>query len=106
MKEAIDIKSLRQEMGLTQSEMAHRLGISTATIHNYEKGRNSPSPLVREKLRSLTNAEKQPVLQAGTDENSVQGAMGTGDMTELISIVSKQQETISKLVSLLDRLNA
>ncbi len=38
------IKKLRQRLGLTQSELAERLGVDQATIHRWEKGAKPSGP--------------------------------------------------------------
>ena len=37
-------KSLRQEKGLTQKELAAKLGIGQSTVNGYEKGNREPIP--------------------------------------------------------------
>ena len=36
------IKQLRKELGLTQQELADKIGIKRTTIATYESGRNTP----------------------------------------------------------------
>ena len=55
--EADNIRTLRQTMGLTQEEFAHRLGITVATVNRWENGHNSPTRLARKALYDLA-AEK------------------------------------------------
>ena len=51
--EAINIRTLRQTLGLTQEEFAHRLGITVATVNRWENGHNSPTRLARKALYDL-----------------------------------------------------
>lgn len=44
------LKSIRQEMQLTQTEMAERLGVSFATINRWEREHNLPSPLAWQQI--------------------------------------------------------
>jgi len=44
----LQLKEIRNNLGITQSEMAERLGITMKTIQNYEKG--FPIPLSVQKL--------------------------------------------------------
>lgn len=39
----INVKRLRLQRGLTQTELADRVGVTLAYIHRLEKGRSSPS---------------------------------------------------------------
>jgi DNA-binding transcriptional regulator YiaG len=48
-----DLKELRQDQGLSQSELAEVLGVSAGTISNWERGKGSPSEGAVEKLRKL-----------------------------------------------------
>jgi len=54
----VDLMSLRQEAGLTQVELARRLGVTDHTIRNWEKSRTLPEhaqviALAREFRKSL-----------------------------------------------------
>lgn len=40
------VKEFRQSLGLTQKELAARVGVARQTIGNIEKGRSNPSILV------------------------------------------------------------
>jgi len=51
--EATNIRTLRQTLGLTQEEFAHRLGITVATVNRWENGHNSPTRLARKALYDL-----------------------------------------------------
>lgn len=57
--EAENIRTLRQDLGLTQEEFAHRLGITVATVNRWENGHNSPTRLARKALVDL-EAERTP----------------------------------------------
>ena len=56
-----EIRQLRVELGLTQERMAHKLGVSFATVNRWEKGRAAPTGL---SLDILDTAQKEvvPVL--------------------------------------------
>src|SRR5688572_21033520 len=46
-------KRLRQRLGLTQAELASRLGLSFATVNRWENGQSTPSPLAWFQLLKL-----------------------------------------------------
>jgi putative transcriptional regulator len=48
-----EIRRIRSEMKLSQSEFAAFLGVSVHTVHSWETGRRSPSPLFRRILDSV-----------------------------------------------------
>lgn len=41
------IKEVRTQLGLSQEELAHALGVSFASINRWENGKASPSKLAR-----------------------------------------------------------
>ena len=46
-----DVKGIRKELGLTQSEFALMIGVSVATLRNWEQGRRVPEGPARALLR-------------------------------------------------------
>jgi putative transcriptional regulator len=60
------LRDLRHRLGgLSQEQLAHRLGVSWSTISRWENDKGSPSPLAREKLLSLI---KEATLDARIGE--------------------------------------
>jgi len=53
---ASEIKALRAKLGITQAEIAFKIGVSTRTEQDYEQGRYSPSKAV---LINLLNLKKE-----------------------------------------------
>ena len=43
----------RRKLGLSQEQMAARLGVSTTTVRNWEHGRREPTGLYRKALEAL-----------------------------------------------------
>jgi DNA-binding transcriptional regulator YiaG len=41
------VKGIRQQLGLSQEELAHALGVSFATVNRWENGKTAPSKLAR-----------------------------------------------------------
>jgi DNA-binding transcriptional regulator YiaG len=50
---ASEIKNLREELGLTQFEMAQKVGVTPMTISRWERGISAPSPLAAKILIKL-----------------------------------------------------
>ena len=48
-----DIRQLREELDLTQEEMAEQLGVRRATISDWERGKQGPSSMARKLLALL-----------------------------------------------------
>lgn len=40
-------------MGLTQEQLAHKVGVSFKTVNRWERGKSKPSPLAMKRLLSL-----------------------------------------------------
>jgi DNA-binding transcriptional regulator YiaG len=49
----IDIKALRLRLGLTQEDVARRLGLALSTVCKWEQGVTSPSRLAHEKIEMV-----------------------------------------------------
>jgi len=47
---AEEIKQKRKEAGMTQEQLAHKLGVAVATIQRWEKGVHRPSPMAARQL--------------------------------------------------------
>ncbi len=47
------VRELRARLGLTQEQMATRLGVTFPTINRWENGRAKPSPLARKQIEDL-----------------------------------------------------
>ena len=54
---AVDVKAIRQRLGQSQSEFARMIGVSIATLQNWEQGRRRPEGPAR---ALLTVAAKNP----------------------------------------------
>lgn len=67
----VDVKALRERLGLTQREFAQRFCFSTRSIQNWEQGRRSPEGPARI-LLTVIDREPEAVLRAVGD------AIGSG----------------------------
>jgi putative transcriptional regulator len=52
----VDIKSIRQKMGLTQAGFAASFGLSLYTLRGWEQGKRKPDPAVRAYMRVIEKA--------------------------------------------------
>jgi putative transcriptional regulator len=54
--EKIDVKAIRQQMGLSQPAFANRFGLSLYTLRNWEQGKRQPDPAARAYLKVIEKA--------------------------------------------------
>lgn len=59
----VDVQSVRAKTGLSQSQLSALLGVSTATLQNWEQGRRKPTGPARA-LLTIVNAKPQLALEA------------------------------------------
>lgn len=57
------IRELRSERGMTQKELARRLGVSPSTVGMYEQGRRSPDHTVLTRLASVLDCSTDELLE-------------------------------------------
>jgi putative transcriptional regulator len=54
----VDVKTIRRRLGKSQTEFAHLIGVSVATLRNWEQGRRRPKGPARALLKvAATNPE-------------------------------------------------
>ncbi|MGB6366980.1 MAG: NadS family protein [Thermoanaerobaculia bacterium] len=58
-----DVRSIRQEIGLSQSEFALLIGVSVSTLQNWEQGRRRPEGPARALLR-IAATKPRALLEA------------------------------------------
>ncbi|MCI6332526.1 helix-turn-helix domain-containing protein [Desulfovibrio piger] len=51
--ERVDVKAIRQKLGLSQTVFAAAFGLSLYTLRNWEQGRRQPDPAARAYLRVI-----------------------------------------------------
>ena len=51
------IRSLRAEFGVTQEQLAAKLGVAFSTLSRWENGRGNPSPLAIKLIEQLCRAQ-------------------------------------------------
>jgi len=59
----VDVKELRERIGLTQNEFSGMIGVSIKTLQNWEQGRREPEGPAKALLR-VVEREPQAVLNA------------------------------------------
>lgn len=76
------LKFFREREGLSQSELAAKLGLSTSTISMYEVGKREPNFEIEERIADLFN----------TDLNTLRG----NNIEASVSNYSKEEQQIVK----------
>ena len=53
--EGIKIREIRQSLGLTQEEFAHKLGVTLCTVNRWENNKSVPSRLALKQLERISS---------------------------------------------------
>jgi len=53
MTKEIDVKKMRQRLGLTQDEFAVKLGVAPFTVRRWESGKTKPSRMAQKLLLEI-----------------------------------------------------
>lgn len=104
-----DIKGLRKEIGLTQKELAEKMGIAPRTVQMWEAGGTIPES--KKKLLESLLHEKGEIISSFTNGDHSSQAVGDGatatnseGVKECLEVIRQQQESISNLVETVNRL--
>lgn len=52
------VKDVRRQLGLSQEELAHALGVSFATVNRWENGKTVPSKLAQRQFEQFCTQKK------------------------------------------------
>lgn len=92
-----DIKGLRKEIGLTQKELAEKMGIAPRTVQMWEAGGTIPES--KKKLLESLLHEKGEIISSFTNGDHSSQAVGDGatatnseGVKECLEIIKQQQE--------------
>ena len=104
-----DIKGLRKEIGLTQKELAEKMGIAPRTVQMWEAGGTIPES--KKKLLESLLHEKGEIISSFTNGDHSSQAVGDGatatnseGVKECLEIIRQQQDSITNLVETVNRL--
>lgn len=73
---AARIRRLREKVGLTQAQLAERLGVSFASVNRWENGQSKPAALAWHQILRLESG-LAGVDESETDESRAQAELGT-----------------------------
>ena len=104
-----DVKGIRTKIGLTQKELAEKIGITQRAVQKWEAGGVVPESKKKMLLSLLpTEDELNSYHINGSHSSQAVGAGATavnGDgVKECLEIIRQQQESISKLVDTVNSL--
>lgn len=51
------VKSVRAQLGISQEELAHAIGVSFATVNRWENGKTNPSKMARTLFKTFCRAK-------------------------------------------------
>jgi putative transcriptional regulator len=54
--EKVDVKAIREKMGLSQASFANQFGLSVYALRNWEQGKRQPDPTARAYLKIIEKA--------------------------------------------------
>lgn len=80
----LDIKEIRAHLGVTQAELAKRLGVSERTVQNWESGASIPATKIKSLKAILANPIRQQ-FSGGGDAVQIGGDIngnGNGNITK------------------------
>ena len=72
-----DIRSLRERFGLSQPKFAALIGVSVATLRNWEQGRRRPEGSARVLLR-VVERHPEAVLAVAREKDEAEQSSGQG----------------------------
>ncbi|MDD7758803.1 MAG: helix-turn-helix transcriptional regulator [Aerococcus suis] len=58
----MDLKQARKESGLTQQELATKLGVGQPTVSSWEKGRTNPNPYYMQQIQNILGISKEEIF--------------------------------------------
>ncbi|MFP5521241.1 helix-turn-helix domain-containing protein [Peptococcus simiae] len=85
MKERL--KSLRREAGLTQADMARKMGITASAYGFWEQGRNEPDLKSATKLAEIFDVSTDYLLGRTNDRHRPYYELGTKDIKEIDALM-------------------
>ena len=50
---SMNVKAIREKMGITQAELARRMGVAYQTVNRWEKNRTQPSRMAQRLLKEI-----------------------------------------------------
>lgn len=93
---SIEIKELRESLGLSRADLALRLGVDQSTVQKWETGVSKISAPKLNKLIELAKTTTRSDDNNGTGHLSNVIVSGGKSIESLVELMAKQQETMAK----------
>ena len=97
----MDVKKLRETLGITQQELADKCGVTLRTVQNWEVGKIIPKSM--EKLLNVISENHEIVSSFNTKDSSVKVSAGDGspvtinpETERFFSTLERQQDIMSR----------
>ena len=90
------LKRIREENNLTQKELADRIGVSNATVSQYEHNPMKPKKGVLSKMLKVLNTTEEELKFNGQNDTNLKDAIKT-----LIELKPELQEAIATILQAL-----
>ena len=83
------VKNLRERLGLTQTQMAERIGVSFATVNRWENSQSKPTRLAWRGIVDLEADVRAPAQQAEPTAASTMPTLDFGAKPEVVAAVAE-----------------
>lgn len=106
------IKAARERAGLTQEELARKVGCSSSTVRNWERGDTRPRSPALMAIAQATGVPVETLAASGATERSVSFLAGAptdarvADLEGRLAAVAELAEEVGRLGAIVDRLAA
>jgi transcriptional regulator with XRE-family HTH domain len=101
---ALDIKEKREKLGLTQEQLAKKVGVSKNTILNYEKGKVIPDSK-RELLEQILNNENPNIVNEPITIYKKTSINFEGKIKQIEELIKERREIIKLFDKDLEKIN-
>ena len=96
-----NVKEEREKLGLTQTELAEKIGVSLRTVQNYENGEVIP----KSKYEILRNVFGDNIAQSNVHGDNIN--KDTFNATDkFIELLKAKDEQINKLINIIEKISS
>ena len=96
------IRKIREDKGLTQSELAKRIGVKSPTISRYESGENHPSPEMLSKIAVALGVDVNMLFDDTTASNYV--SIPELQVRIINNILNQSKENLQEILNFIQNL--